>query len=171
VLTHRFLLGASSGVRLLPPWVLSGWAPRGLGNPLAEASALPCGDSENWENLFFIICKCQQWSPIERDEGNKASGEAEVHMCLGVHVCAQVCTSVHMCAGYTMYAVGYAVVYVQSDSVGARCQHRNRPEDGSSPVKQHPAEFAGWRLQTLVATRSYMKECLSPSHPWIDSKY
>ena len=114
MLTHRFLLGASSGVRLLPPWVLSGWATRGLGNPLAEASALPCRDSENWENLFFIICKCQQWSPIERGEGNKASGEAEVHVSR-VHMCAQVCTSVHMCAGYTMYAVGYAVVYVQRD--------------------------------------------------------
>lgn len=47
-------------------------------------------------------------------------------------------------------------------STGARCQLRNRPEDGSSSVKQHPAEFAGWRLQTLVATRSYMEEFFVP---------
>ena len=56
-------------------------------------------------------------------------------------------------------------------SFAARCQRRNRPEDGPSPVKEHPTEFASWRLQTLVATRSYMEECLSPSHPWIESKY
>lgn len=69
------------------------------------------------------------------------------------------------------------VVLLPGASVGARCQrwswvqHRNRPEDGSSPVKELPTELAGWRLQTLAATRSYMEECLSPSHPWIDSKY
>lgn len=88
-----------------PPSLGSEWmGHQGAGRRPGRSISPPLwGLSELGE--FVLLFMCQQRSQIKRGEGNKASGEAEVHMCLGctcVHRCAQVCTCMQVCIGVGM---------------------------------------------------------------------